>query len=170
MAAILGAVGFPLILAYVLVATDMRTDLSGLKPLERAEGQQTNLIGWPDLDPLNGSLTSTGPAHKYLHSQIRMLGYMMDGYTPSPDGAKVEMFILMPEAGHFLHPAHRMHDEMVEVWPTRRAAFQYRRLVWVTGMLERTPGRRDSGRAAYAIKDASIEMAGEREIARWFRP
>ena len=32
---------------------------------------------------------------------------MMDGYRPSRDGEQVSMFILLPEAGQFLHPAHR---------------------------------------------------------------
>ena len=48
-AAIVAAVGLPLILAYLLVAADMRNDLSELKPT--AVSGDTALIGWPDLNP-----------------------------------------------------------------------------------------------------------------------
>lgn len=47
-AAIVAAVGLLLILAYLLVAADMRNDLSELKPTVSGD---TALIGWPDLNP-----------------------------------------------------------------------------------------------------------------------
>jgi hypothetical protein len=58
------------------------------------------------------------------------------------------MFILLPEAGQFLHPAHRISNQMVEVRPTHPLAFRYRELVWASGILNRTfgePGRRKGG-------------------------
>ena len=98
-----------------------------------------------------------------------MLGYMMDGSQRAQDGAQVETFILMPDAGQFLHPAHRIPDEMVETWLARPAPFQYRRLVWVSGVLARIPRRPHSNRALYAIKDAEVAPAPESDITRWFK-
>ena len=157
---IIGAVALPLVLAYILVAADMRSDLSDLKPARALADEATALIGWPDLEHL----------HWNSPPRARMLGYMMDGYTPTPDGSQVEMFILMPEAGHFLHPAHRVPDEMVEIWLTRPQPFTYRRLVWVSGVLSRTPAPRQSGKASYVMQEAQVEPALQSDITRWFKP
>ena len=169
-ATIIAAVGVPLILAYVLVAADMRNDLSELKPT--AASGAAALIGWPDLNP-----GYDRPAQTRWPSgtRVRMLGYMMDGYQPVPEGAKAGMFILMPEAGHFLHPAHRIPGEMVEVWPARPLPFQYRRLVWVWGPLRRVAHEAASGSprrdtALFAMRDAEVRAADNADIARWFIP
>ncbi len=80
------------------------------------------------------------------------------------------MFVLMPEAGHFLHPAHRIPEEMVEVWLNRPAWFKYRRLVWVSGVLARTSNSPKSDKALFAMYNALIMPAADAEIARWFTP
>lgn len=94
---------------------------------------------------------------------------MMDVYRPVPDGAKAGMFILMPEAGHFLHPAHRIPEEMVEVSPVRPLPFQYRRLVWVWGLLGRVTREAESGAARretalFAMSDAEVRPADNTDI------
>src|SRR5580704_9600193 len=66
--AILAAIGFPLFLAYVLVAVDMRSDLSELNPARRVDDQGPVPVGWPDLEK-DGA-----------QGRVRMIGYMMDGY------------------------------------------------------------------------------------------
>ena len=162
--------GLPVILAYVLVAEDMRTDLSELKPGQAMVDQTTALIGWPDLETSDGLPISLEESRWHSQPRVRMLGYMMDGYKASRDGERVEMFILLPEAGQFLHPAHRIPDQMVETWLSNPAPFTYRRLVWTSGILARTPGRRHSDKALYAMKDASVEPATESDITRWFTP
>jgi hypothetical protein len=172
-ASIIAAVGLPVMLAYILVAADMRSDLSGLKPAQAVADTRTALIGWPELETADLGKRSSGPASFDIargRPRARMLGYMMDAYKPSRDGERVEMFVLLPEAGQFLHPAHRIPDQMVEVWLTRPAPFTYRRLVWASGVLTRTPGRRDSDKALYAMADSIIENADDHDIARWFRP
>ena len=99
-----------------------------------------------------------------------MIGYMMDGYQPSRDGAKVDMFVLLPEAGQFLHPAHRIPNQMVEVRPSHPLVFHYRDMVWATGMLNRTLRGTQDEKAAYAMNDAEVTPATERDIGTWFRP
>jgi hypothetical protein len=172
---IIAAVGLPLILAYILVAADMRSDLSDLKPAQASLDQPTALVGWPGLEAADtekraGRPISVEEARWRSQPRVRMLGYMMDGYTPSRDGSPVEMFILLPDAGQFLHPAHRIPNQMVEIWLTHPAPFVYRRLVWVSGALARTSRRPDFEKASYAMKDAVVEPAIEREITRWFTP
>ena len=133
---------------------DMRTDLSDLHPVKPWTDASTSLIGWQDLG---------GPLRK-----VRMLGYMMDGYTSSPDGTKLQMFILMPEAGQLLHAAHRIPSEMVEVWLQRPVAFRFRSLIWVSGTLQSTRQEARGEKALYALREAEVEWAQNREITRWF--
>jgi hypothetical protein len=148
----------------------MRSDLSDLKPLKTMADHATILMGWPDLETRDSSRTSTEPQHLHSRSRVRMLGYMMNGYNPSREGGHVKMFILMPDAGHFLHPAHRIPNEMVEIWLNRPVPFRDRSLVWATGLLTRNPGEQNSDKASFAMLDAGTEAAVERDITRWFKP
>jgi hypothetical protein len=156
MLVIVAAVALPMILAYALVAMDIRSDLSSLKAVVPPAYQDIPVTGWADLEKFRGE----GP--------VRMIGYMMDGEEPHPDGAAVRAFVLMPEAGQFLHPAHRIPEEMVQVWMSEPLPFQNRQLVWVTGRLSRTIGG-DREQAAFALSYAEAEPANDREITLWFR-
>ncbi|HTA45441.1 MAG TPA: hypothetical protein VK789_23495 [Bryobacteraceae bacterium] len=156
--AIFLAVGFPLLLAYILVAVDMRSDLSELKPSKQVDDEGFVPVGWPELE----TQSPQGP--------VRMIGYMMDGYRPSSDGAPVDMFILLPEAGQFLHPAHRIPNQMVEVRPKHPMPFKSRQLVWVSGKLDRTFGKPGEETAAWAIGEADVRPAQPQEISKWFQP
>lgn len=99
-----------------------------------------------------------------------MIGYMMDGYQPSSDGAHVDMFLLLPEAGQFLHPAHRIPNQMVEVRPRRPVPFRNRQLVWAVGRLNRTVGKAGEEIAAWAMGDADVQLAETRDVPKWFEP
>jgi hypothetical protein len=167
-ATIIAAVALPMILALILVAADMRIDLSDLKPVQAAADLAPVTIGWEDLETDNGHPVSLDQAR--WQSRVRMLGYMMDGDRPSRDGTPVDLFVLMPEAGHWLHAAHRFPSQMVEIRLARPLPFQYRRLVLASGVLARMPGRRDPDKASYVIQDAVVEPAEQRDITRWFQP
>lgn len=172
------AVVLPLALAFILVAADMRSDLSELIPAESLPDNATVLIGWSDLEIPEGKSVSLEQTRFQPDRRVRMLGYMMDsygmdGHKPSPDGAPVRMFILMPEAGHILHPAHRIPDQMVEIWPTQPVPFRFRSLVWSTGMLARIrkkPGRNDVNQALYSMTLADVRPAVQSDITLWFKP
>ncbi len=88
------------------------------------------------------------------------------------DGEPAKMFVLMPEAGHILHPAHRIPDQMVEVWPTGPIQFRFRSLVWSTGTLARTrgPHRWHDDKPLYAMTSADVRPAVESVITLWFKP
>jgi hypothetical protein len=97
-------VAFPLLLAYILIAADMRSDLSRTSARSHGPVDGATLVGWTDLKHTE--------AHRGL---VRMLGYMMSAYQPAPDGRRVYMFVLMPEAGHLIRPGHRLPHERSEV-------------------------------------------------------
>ena len=103
-----------------------------------------------------------------------MLGYMLDGFgngmKPTRDGVPVEMFVLTPDAGQLLHPAHRLPDQMVEIWPNRPTQFRFRSLTWVTGLLARTRARRQGDKALYAMTGAEVHPAVQSDITLWFKP
>jgi hypothetical protein len=150
-ATVIAAVVGPCLLMVLLIAADMRMDLSELEPNRIVAEAATPLIGWPRLR--EGNLPQ---------GRVRMAGYMMDGHRPVPDGTAVTMFMLMPEAGQLFHPAHRTLDEMVEVWlpPGRTIPYKDRRMVSVEGSLRLT--------GAFAMVGAQVASADERDIANWF--
>jgi len=157
----MASVALPLTIELVLLTADMRVDLSDMKPAQAMPARDIPLIGWQDL------LTEAQQGHG--KSRVRMLGYMMDGYTSIRDGESVEMFMLMPDAGQFLHPAHRIPEEMVEVWLKTRVPFKERSLVWVSGVLTLTP-RQSGEHASYAMRNTLVEPAFESDLKRWFKP
>ncbi len=152
----------PMFLTGALIAIDMRTDLSGLKAKPGTDADGLRTFGWSDLEAL-------GPGQQ---TPARMLGYMMDGYKPVPDNTPVETFMLMPEAGHLLHPAHREPEEMVEVWMPLDTPIRYtdRRLVQVSGMLRRKEAKPREAVAAFTMSNAEVRFAAERQITDWFVP
>jgi len=176
---IICAVVLPLILAFILVAADMRSDLSELIPREALADQSAALIGWADLEIPEGRSVSLEQRRWQPQRRVRMLGYMMEGYAsdgtsdghkPARDGAPVEMFILLPEAGQILHPAHHVPDQMVEIWPKRPTQLRFRSLVWATGILARKPGRREGDKALYAMTDSDVKPTVQSDITLWFKP
>lgn len=169
MGLILLGVGAPMFLGFVLIALDTRLDLSDGRPRSAQSSDAAVPVGWPSLrqdDVISGrdginALPKNG-------SPVKMLGYMMEGYQFAPSGSRVSMFILMPEAGHFLHPAHRNPDEMVEVWPEAGSIiFKNRDLVWASGRFERLAGAKE-GHALYAMRRAIVASARQQDVARWF--
>jgi hypothetical protein len=158
---ILLAAGLPTLLAGLLVTMDLRSDLSDLTAAKQSIGEEPALVGWADLASLGSLATVHG-------GPVKMIGYMMDGEQPSKDRSPVSLFVLMPEAGQFLHPSRPEPDQMVEVRTKTPVAFHFQQLVWATGTLSRTTGR-DRDRPAWAISDAEVQPAQDREIMAWFR-
>jgi hypothetical protein len=168
-ATICAAIMGPMLLTYLLIAADMRSDLSGLKSRPADARGGAVLVGWKDLEMSDEAGRKQRTA-ELPGGRARMLGYMMDGYQTVQDGTAVRMFILMPEAGQLLHPAHRIPDEMVEVWLDggRSVPYTDRKLVWVEGNLRKIRQKTTGGHACYAIGEATVEHASERDITRWF--
>lgn len=165
---ILFGVGASMFLGFFLIALDTRPDLSGGHPRGTGANEIALPVGWPSLlvdDAASRTWADTSPKNGVI---VKILGYMMDGYQFAPRGSRVRMFVLMPSAGTFLHPAHRDPDEMVEVWvKAGTVAFEERQLVWASGKFERlvTSGE---DHALYALREASVAPALDQDIAGWF--
>jgi hypothetical protein len=167
---IIASVVGSLLLAYVLVALDMRPDLSEMS-VRGGVQDADRIVAWPDLGGSVDWRRSSGKA--YLPdpaTRSRVLGYMMDGERSVPDKAMVSGFILMPEAGQLLHPAHLEPFHMIEVSLERPFEFQFRKLVWVSGFLRRTKDRPQYGESAWRMRNAIVEPAPSKAIPEWFQP
>jgi hypothetical protein len=148
-------------LAWFLVAADMRSDLSALRPLGKTTDVRTVLISWPELRDSLGS----------PDTRVRMLGYMMEAGLCKPKGEEITTFILTPRAGQMLRAASRNPADGVEVRLRRSAHFSNRELVWVCGRIEHA-ARPSGGTSAtsYVMMDSEVSPAEQREITRWFTP
>lgn len=167
---ILAGVGTPLFLGYFLIAMDTRPDLSDGQPHVSVANPGPVPLGWPSLRVEELRMSEREEKRPRNGTSVRMLGYMMDGYHYARPGTTVPMFILMPGAGHFLHPAHRIPDEMVEIWPkTGAIIFKNRQLVRVSGKFESLTNAA-VGNAIYALREAVVTPAAYGEVAGWFAP
>lgn len=156
---IAAAIVLPVLLAVALVAMDMRADLSELKSTARVDENGAQPMAWPRLKE-----------RAEISGRVRMLGYMMDEQRRVRDGERVNTFVLLPEAGHFLRPAQRIPDQMVVVWSSHPVVFRNRRLVWVSGTLERTIRRSGEDQPEYAMIFAQVSPAAAKDIGIWFQP
>ncbi len=160
----------PVLGAVCAVTLSSHPDLSGLSPLKEQVGPYV-ILGWPPLlrdhsHFLNARTSSLSGA------LIQVLGYMTDGAQPIATGQLVKRFVLLPDAGNLLHPAHRFGDQMIAVnlGDTNLIRFFPGRLVWVCGTFQATPGDPTGGEPLYALGNASAELASKDDIRKYFRP
>ena len=124
---------------WAVIAT-IQPDLSDLIPLN-AQIEEYALLEW---SALLGGHSAAPPLRSRVVSgaSIQALGYMMDGAGPVRAGAPTRRFLLLPDAGNLLHPAHRFGDQMIMVELRNGDArpFSPRALVWVRGTLQISRG------------------------------
>lgn len=156
---VVAAIVLPALLALALTAMDMRTDLSDLKPTGQPDDAGAVQVGWPDLKQ-----------HGDFPARVRLLGYMMQDQRPLRDGERIDVFLLLPEAGHLLHPPHRIPNQTVVVWSSDPVFFRNRELVWASGTLSKTIRRSGQDQPEWAMTFAAVAPAAEREIGKWLRP
>jgi hypothetical protein len=126
------------------------------------------MLAWPDLErgrhALHTDSISSG-------AMIRALGYMMEGDRPIHDGDRVQAFVLLPDAGNIVHPAHRFGDGMIDVRlkAGSTARFSERSLVWVWGTLRMLPGDPLGHSPLYVLEHARTEPASKTDIQRYFK-
>ena len=126
------------------------------------------LVAWHDLEHLRGALKAGGPS---TGSLTRVLGYMMDGEKPIRDGTQVNRFVLLPDAGSAVHPAHRFGDQMIGVQLKTGTAILFKegRLVWVWGTWKVLAGDSAGDKPLYLVQDSHVENADKAEIGKYFR-
>lgn len=150
-----------------MLRTPVQPDLFDLTPMSpRADGYV--LVAWHELERARRALKEGEPSSG---SPTRMLGYMMEADAPVRNGQQIQRFVLLPDAGSAVHPAHRFGDQMVEVHLKEgyRVPFSAGSLVWVWGTWKLLRGNPNEDKALYELENARVETASRSDIAKYFR-
>ena len=143
-------------------------DISDLTPISKKIGDDL-ILNWPDLERHPHALDAASSV--FAGARVQALGYMMEGDWPIRTGEQVQEFVLLPDAGHLMHPAHRFGDQMIAVHLAagRRVPFSPRRLVWVGGTLRASSGYPAGSHPLYDLEQAHVALASKSEIRRYFK-
>lgn len=152
--------GIPILGTAFIAAVTTEPDLSVLSPISERAGNSV-LLNWSKL---------LEDGRYRADAEIGALGYMFDGDRPVHNGELVSEFVLLPEAGNVLHPAHRIRDQMVTVrlQDGEQIRFAQRALIWVWGRFQASS---ESGSAdtLYRLEDARAQFAERADVHRYFR-
>jgi hypothetical protein len=86
-------------------------------------------------------------------------------------GEWVREFMLLPEAGNLLHPAHRIRDQMIAIHleDGQRIRFSPRRLTWVWGRFGVLSEPTVRSEPLYTLERARAKPADRADILRYFK-
>jgi len=103
--------------------------------------------------------------------EVQALGYMFDGDRPISKGEWVREFVLLPEAGTLMHPAHRIRDQVITVHleDSKGVQFSPRLLIWVWGSFRASSEPAVRSRPLYRLEQARVKLADKADIPRYFR-
>ena len=127
------------------------------------------LLNWPDLERRPKVLQEGSSV--FAGARIQALGYMMESSRPIRPGQPVQDFVLLPDAGNLLHPAHRFGDQMISIQLTGGdpVPFAPRQLVWVRGVLRPVAGNPAGDKPLYMLEQAAVTPASKADISRYFQ-
>jgi hypothetical protein len=150
----------PVLGTLLAVVSTTEPDLSDLNPIRQPPGQY-ELLNWFALR--HGRFSA--------QAAVLALGYMVESDRSPHTGDLVRDFVLLPEAGNILHPAHRIPDEMIAVHLREGEQIQFspRRLVWVWGTFRVSPGDPAGLQPLYHLDQARTQLADKSEIPKYFR-
>ena len=161
-------VGVPILGTIYVTASTSEPDLSDLTPI-RQRADNYLVLNWPALLQDQAHVLNTGlviPAG----AEVQALGYMFESDRSTSKDQWVQDFVLLPEAGNLMHPAHRIRDQMIAVHlrDGTRIQFSPRSLVWVWGNLQASAGLGHS-EALYSLERARVKPADKADIQRYFK-
>ncbi len=156
----------PLVGTALIVGSTAGPDLSHLISIQRQEGAYS-ILNWPEL--LRTRHAMNAGLSVQAGTVVRALGYMTDGERAMRPGVWVGDFVLMPETGNILHPAHRFGDQMIQVYLDARIQFAPWKLVWVWGTLRSLSGDQAGSQPLYALERARAEPAAREDVRRYFK-
>lgn len=156
----------PVIVMVTVFTKPVGPDISDLTPVTQHSDEYL-ILAWPELERGKRSLSAGGISSGTM---IRALGYMMDGDRPIRDGEHVRSFVLLPDAGTLVHPAHRFGDQMIEVRLATgdTVPFSEQSLVWVWGTLRMLPGDPLGPKPLNILENARTEPATKVDIQKYF--
>jgi hypothetical protein len=150
----------PVLGTLLAIVSTTEPDLSHLTPIRRAPDGYV-LLNWFALQ--QGRISSEASA--------QALGYMVESDRARHTGEWVRDFVLLPDAGNLLHPAHRIPDQMIAIRlrESEQIQFSPRSLVWVWGMFRESPADPAGIQPLYHLDEARVKRADKADIAKYFR-
>jgi len=165
---IAAGISIPVAGALWAISVTSRPDLSDLVPIGNSIGNHS-VLNWSNLlRDHPHSLDAGSPL--FTGEPVQALGYMVESDRASSEGEWVQDFVLLPEAGNMLHPAHRFGDQMIAVHLERdaRVRFSSKALVWVRGTFRASAGDAVGAKPLYALERAHVQRANKDEIRKYF--
>jgi len=161
--------GVPILGTIYVTASTSEPDLSDLTPISQRAGNYL-VLNWSSLlqDRAHGLNTETVIPSG---AEVQALGYMMKSDQSTGKDQGGQDFVLLPEAGNLLHPAHRIRDQMIAVHldDGTRTQFAPRALVWVWGNFRASAGLGPRSEALYVLDRARVKPAERADIHRYFK-
>lgn len=155
--------------ALLAISATSRPDLSDLAPIGDSVGNDV-VLNWSTL--LRDHPHALGArSWPFAGAPVRALGYMAEGDYAGGEGERVQDFVLLPDAGNMVHPAHRFGDQMVAVHlaPDARVQFRSRALVWVSGTFRASAGDPVGPKPLYTLEHARVQPAEQEQIRKYFK-
>ena len=161
--------GAPILGTIFVTASTSEPDLSDLTPISQ-RADNFLVLNWSALLQDQAHVLNTGlviPAG----AEVQVLGYMLESDRSTRKDQWVQDFVLVPEAGNLMHPAHRIRDQMIAVHleDGTRIQFVPRSLVWVWGNLRASGGLGLRSEALYVLERARAKPADRADIQRYFK-
>ncbi len=155
--------------AVLAISGTSRPDLSDLVPIGSSAGNYV-VLSWSNLLRDHPQALVAGSS-LFIGASVQALGYMVESDHVNGEGEWVQDFVLLPEAGNLLHPAHRFGDQMIAVHlaPEARVRFSRRALVWVWGTFRASAGDPAGSKPLYSLERARVQAADIEEIRQYFK-
>lgn len=162
-------VGVPILGTIYVTASTSEPDLSDLTPISQRADHYV-VLNWSALLQDQAHALSTGLVIP-SGAEVQALGYMMKSDRSTRNDQWVQDFLLLPEAGNLLHPAHRIRDQMISVHleDGTRIQFAPRALVWVWGTFRASAGLGAGSEALYVIERARTRPTDRADIQKYFK-
>jgi hypothetical protein len=161
--------GVPILGTIFVNAATSEPDLAELVPINSRIANYV-VLNWSEL--LRDHVSDTREAALVpSDSEVQALGYMFDGDWTVSKGEWVKEFVLLPEAGTLIHPAHRIRDQLITVHleDSNGVRFAPRVLIWVWGKFRVSSEPAARSRPLYTLEQARVKLADQADIARYFR-
>ena len=155
--------------ALLAISVTRRPDLSDLVPIGNSEKNYL-VLNWSNLLRDRPHALDAGSS-LYAGAPVQALGYLFESDHARTRGESLQDFVLLPEAGNMLHPAHRFGDQMIAVRldSGTRVTLPPRALVWVWGTLRASAGDPAGPQPLYALERARVQPAVSEEIRKYFK-
>ena len=159
----------PALAAFLIIAATGGADLSDLDP-QPQPADAPALLNWSDLYRERRHALKAG-LRIWTGVTVQVIGYMVEGNRPVRAGAPAPSFVLLPEAGNLLHPAHTFGDQMVKVSLAAGSEMQFspKALVLACGTLRILSGDPVGTEPLYVLEESQARIIDKTEIAKYFK-